>query len=404
MEEGCEGGDAASYPSLLPSCSHSNFHPSLHRVSSPSPCVSGDCIVARSVAHSRMLLLSNRQCLKNLGAFILFSTWCVENLADAATASDPAQRPCVTASAKPIQIPIHNVTLGDGTVARGLAVSLGTPPQALALQVERFVSQGQPLLSASSLTLPSSNNTYLYDDSATCDKNMTEPECTARFGGLFDESKSSSWHQYQGLTAPGFGPLNNTIEQGASKASYTGTDDFKFNDAFTLHDFAFGLDKGGSLSSGASLGTLGLGPNSTLLTTLEADGTIQSKTWSMFQGWSGAEASQQIDGTVIFGGYDKAKVTGPNVTLPLNVGPSCPSGFQMTIESIDMNLKNGSSSSLLGSSRASALQACMDPKGNALSLPYDMWSNFLKISGSTEVGRSSSAINFYNMLILADGA
>ena len=46
---------------------------------------------------------------------------------------------CVTATAKPIQVPIRNITLDDGTIARGIAVSVGTPPQALAFQADRFV-------------------------------------------------------------------------------------------------------------------------------------------------------------------------------------------------------------------------------------------------------------------------
>ena len=233
---------------------------------------------------------------------------------------------------------------------------------------------------------------------------MTTPQCTARFGGLFDENISSTWHRFDNLTAPGFHNVTNTDESDTSRASFTGTDDIQFGTDQSINDFAFGLDHGGTLSSGASLSTLGLGFNSNLLDTLYSAKMIQARTWSMFQGWSGAEASQQMDGSIIFGGYDEAKVTGRNVTLPIQYETQCASGFIMPITNIVMNLKNGSSPSILGSSRASSLKACIDPKGNALSLPYEIASNFQSVTNSTVIGRSSSAINFFNMLVLADGA
>lgn len=40
----------------------------------------------------------------------------------------------------PIHLPIRNVTLSDGTLRRGVAVSFGTPEQPFAFQLAPFVS------------------------------------------------------------------------------------------------------------------------------------------------------------------------------------------------------------------------------------------------------------------------
>ena len=111
------------------------------------------------------------------------------------------------------------------------------------------------------------------------------------------------------------------------------------------------------------MNTLGIGRNSTLLNTLFSAGAIASRTWSYWHGWAGAESQHQIDGNLTVGGYDAAKTLGTNVTLPFtNSEPeNCPSGYIVTITEIKMNLKNGSSPSILGASnKGSAMRACVD--------------------------------------------
>ena len=54
-------------------------------------------------------------------------------------ASTTAQASCVQSPAVPIQIPIRNITVGDGTLPRGIAISIGTPFQALAFDLAPFV-------------------------------------------------------------------------------------------------------------------------------------------------------------------------------------------------------------------------------------------------------------------------
>lgn len=97
------------------------------------------------------------------------------------------------------------------------------------------------------------------------------------------------------------------------------------------------------------MNSLGLGRNSTLLNALVDNGDIAARTWSFWQGWTGAESQYQIDGNVVLGGYDANKISGPNITLPTStpddLNTDC---FIATITDIRMNLMNGSSLSLFG--------------------------------------------------------
>jgi len=168
-----------------------------------------------------------------------------------------------------------------------------------------------------------------------------------------------------------------------------------------LDNFPIGVSRG----SGEGMNTLGLERNSTLLNALVASRVMSSRSWGFWQGWTGVESKNQIDGNLIFGGYDAEKVTGPNITLSIknSVIPD-PNCFVVTITDIKMNLKNGSSPSLFGNNKGAAASACVEPHFDKLSLQESMWNAFLAISGSTYVDRSTSASSFWGMLIQADGA
>jgi hypothetical protein len=77
---------------------------------------------------------------------------------------------------------------------------------------------------------------------------------------------------------------------------------------------------------------IGLGRNSTLLNALHESERISSRTYSFWWGLDSASSANSIDGQLVLGGYDAAKVTGPNVTqklLPSTVG--CGSGMYLTV-------------------------------------------------------------------------
>ena len=149
--------------------------------------------------------------------------------------------------------------------------------------------------------------------------------------------------------------------------------------------------------------SLGLGRNSTLLNVLSSAGIIASRTYGYFEGWTGAYAEYQTDGSMVLGGYDAAKVTGSNITLPFAPSDDCACGYVITVTDIKMNLRNGSNISIIGQSGGSSLKACIDGDGPII-ITEDIWWAFTNITGVSEIGRSMSALNYWAMLIPADGA
>lgn len=218
--------------------------------------------------------------------------------------------------------------------------------------------------------------------------------CVATDGGLFDERNSSTW----------------------SKNSYQSPFSYPTGDGHSLQGFLFGTDtvQLNTLSSSENITlsvrrnrpnamqTVGLSRNSTLLNSLLSARSIASKTWSMFWGLTGADASSQMDGTLIFGGYDAAKAGGANITTPLfdphAIGVydnPCGSSLVVDVTGITMNLINGSSKDILEST---PLQMCIDPFNPLITLPGQVWNNWGSVDLSPPLNRSID----WGWLYLAD--
>ena len=211
------------------------------------------------------------------------------------------------------------------------------------------------------------------------------------------ESSSSSWSQ-----AATFGALSTASEFFPNHAKdVPGNDTVHLNSTFSLPTFPLGINRGpGELQS---MNMVGLGVNSSLLNILLSAGAIASRTWALFHGWTGAESEHQMDGSLVLGGYDAAKLTGNNITLPFTEDQACATHLVVVITDIKMKLKNGSNTSILGSSAGSAIKACISPDYPIMSLGADIWKSFVNISNVTEMGRSFG-INFYGMLISTNGS
>ncbi|KAL9633055.1 MAG: hypothetical protein Q9164_004925 [Protoblastenia rupestris] len=244
------------------------------------------------------------------------------------------------------------------------------------------------------------NNTYIYDSdygahNCTSTVNYSQAQCSTATGGLFNRSLSRTWDFIDatdmGISYGGYGDLY-------------GIDSLNINSSFSFDHYPFEIVR----HEYQQLHTFGLGHNSTLLNFMIDRQAIASKTWSMFQGWVGAESQHQADGTLVLGGYDAANVQGDNITLPFATDPNdinhCPSASIVTIRDIALNLRNGSTLSIFGSQAGQVLRACILPNFNYISMPADIWDSFLTVSRSTETGRSSSTLNFWQMLISADTA
>ena len=61
------------------------------------------------------------------------------------------------------------------------------------------------------------------------------------------------------------------------------------------------------------MNSIGLRTNLTFQNALISAQAIASRTWGYSQGWAGAEAIYQVDGSLVLGGYDAAQTMGKNL-------------------------------------------------------------------------------------------
>ena len=206
-------------------------------------------------------------------------------------------------------------------------------------------------------------------------------QCSAQHGGFFDSGSSSTWSQAASYNALGL-PV-----EGDPKIykNIWGTDQLLLNSTLSMPDFPISIER----LDNEAFSLIGLGSNSTFVKALFDAKAIASKTWSLAWGWSGIDAAHQMNGNMVFGGYDAAKSQGPNTTSRLVYQKQCPSGLVVTITDITLNLKNGSNPSILGSSHGSAMQACLDLEHPLITLPRDIYDGFVNFGGGTPFNRST---------------
>ncbi|CAK7210117.1 hypothetical protein SBRCBS47491_000662 [Sporothrix bragantina] len=281
-------------------------------------------------------------------------------------------------------------------VARGMNMSIGSPPQSMAF-----------------LPMMPLNNTVIYGTDGHCLTGSpgvgpwTDTACTTFRGGAYDPLASSSKtnvasnaYPYDGASDPVLG--GTTYPQFSHMA-----DNLRLNGNITLDGFPLGvaLSDWGEQAYTPMMG-IGLGTNSTLLNWLVSSGQIASRSWSYFWGRAtvpGASStpSEQLDGSVVFGGYDRAKVTGDKFTQPMTSSePNCPSQLVVTITNIELNFSNGSDASIFPASSSTAITACLTPALSTLMwIPFDPY--FDKMMNLTnnnvyDIGRSVG-IYYWNM-------
>lgn len=143
---------------------------------------------------------------------------------------------------------------------------------------------------------------------------------------------------------------------------------------------------------------IGLGKNSTILKALRSTGKIFSRTWSMWYGWTGSSAQTQVDGTLVFGGYDRAKVSGSGYTLAMTDHSGCETQLMVTIGDIILNFPNGSTASLLQSSKDS-IAACIVPDYPVLmTMPLDPYFQAFQNLTGTSLADRTLGLAYYSML------
>jgi hypothetical protein len=193
-------------------------------------------------------------------------------------------------------------------------------------------------------------------------------------GGLFNTQESSTFNPASSVEAAGGDPsdVQRTLGQHYWDSAWM-NDGLSFSNV-SLPAFPIGIPE---MSSGGPFDTqqnIGLGINSTLLSTLQQTGQIASRTWSFYWGQDGAAAGDQSDGSITFGGYDKAKTSGNGYTQDLVLPEeNCQSGMRVTISDLSLDFPNGTATSLTGHRQ---IFACLQPDFPALvTIPEDPYYN-----------------------------
>lgn len=129
---------------------------------------------------------------------------------------------------------------------------------------------------------------------------------------------------------------------------------------------------------------LGLCIGSTILSALKAAGNITSHSYSWWWGQNGANENAQMDGSIVLGGYDKAKTSGAGYTRDLVPPDSgCLSGMRVTVSSLLLNFPNGTVSNWLGEDQISA---CLQPDFPALiTMEISLYNKFERLTGTQNI-------------------
>ncbi|KAF2158002.1 hypothetical protein K461DRAFT_28340 [Myriangium duriaei CBS 260.36] len=246
---------------------------------------------------------------------------------------------------QPFALPVQNVTLSNGFTRRGVPLSLGTPSQLLSFR---------PMLPG--------NNTYVYgNDNQACSQFQTGSGACITYRGGFYSPDSSTSRMSSSVNASGADPFDSTIQNSNTSDVTWSQDIIQLGGNTTLNGYPLGvLEEATGNDELAQQNILGLGANSTLLNTLKSAGRIASRSFGMFYGLTGATPSAQMDGSLVLGGYDRAKVVGQGVATKFISNPICPTNMLVTLSGLVLNYPNGSDIDVLAE-HTEPFQACILP-------------------------------------------
>ncbi|RSL67029.1 hypothetical protein CEP53_003187 [Fusarium sp. AF-6] len=137
---------------------------------------------------------------------------------------------------------------------------------------------------------------------------------------------------------------------------------------------------------------LGVGTESTVLSALKNSGRIASRSVGYYWGLDSVGSKDDTPGSMVFGGYDRAKTFGDGDEMDFTLGhDSCRTNMMISISGLTLNFRNGTDLSLFASSnQEKPLRACVVPQN-----PYIMslnkepyFDNLLDAIGSKYMGSS----------------
>ena len=222
-------------------------------------------------------------------------------------------------------------------------------------------------------------------------------------GGLYNGDASSTSSGPTDVYTAGGDPsdLLDVIGQNIPNSAFVKDDLIVEN--ITLLDFPIGMP---GLSMNTYYNTqavLGLGPNSTILNALLTTGKIASRSYSWWWGLTGATEFARMDGQMVLGGYDAAKIRGKNYTQTLSEPTqACHSGMIVTISDIGLGFPNGTIASITSPVQVTA---CILPYYPLiLTLPWDpFYDNFEAHTHTRDIGAGGGdGLTFNGMLYEKD--
>ncbi|RYP09965.1 hypothetical protein DL764_000960 [Monosporascus ibericus] len=172
------------------------------------------------------------------------------------------------------------------------------------------------------------------------------------------------------------------------------------NQNITLDSFSVGVP----LQDWAQQGyhpmmAFGLGENSTILRALKSGNHIASRTWSMFFGWTGANSNSQLDGTFVFGGYDRAKVYGQGYTQDLKRDERCATQMLVVIDDVVLNFPNGTDASVVAETSSGPFDACIIPDYPVMmTIAYNPYMLSFMEHTNTSISQRSYGVSYYSLL------
>lgn len=243
--------------------------------------------------------------------------------------------------APPMYLPWTNVTVttDQKAITRGIQVSMGSPPQIVALR-------------------PSTSDENLYVvNKVQCAPDYNDT-CIATYGGVFDYNASSTFIQVAEAQ------WNGTPEANPNELSFV-----HFNDLLTLGNASiYGYPAIYDEPGYGGQGVLPLGTDSDLIKIAVEAGDIPS---SVFGLWAGSRSiNHPVDGGLVLGGYDTNRVQGSFTTFPSLT--QCE--FCVVVTGITWNDEKGSHN--MFSNSTETLSINMQPSERVLYVPQDVWANF----------------------------
>lgn len=199
------------------------------------------------------------------------------------------------------------------------------------------------------------NETFVWDSGGPnpgeCG-DTTRAQCERMRGGLYERDPANGWKE-----SPRLDFVDST--------TYRGTDTISLGTSQLTEAPLTVISK-------VAMNGLGLGPSSSLLDRLINDSLIASRSWSAWGGQFASGAKEAMDGHIVFGGQDEAKITGDNETFPtLPVESDCDTGLVIEVTDISMINPDGRATGLLRTPFNNKF--CLAPGMPILFLPRDVF-------------------------------